>query len=207
MDFGVKFENEVSITVLDGKTGEVAYQYNNHNAISDDILGTYAHIFYTTFASSSTAPYCFILPDGTQWSGFTYDRSNPWAPYCITANNSIDTGAQPQWQARTGVGGYTAPTNTVTGRHKLFFQWNNLPLDFTLRAIGLTGWQSENTSSGDIGDYAFGAGSTLNQQPTVFVPQTLLVLPSGVLVHGRNGGGGTPDILQVSYFLSIVGTS
>ena len=109
--------------------------------------------------------------------------------------------------SKIGVGGYTAPTNTVTGRHKLFFQWNNLPLDFTLRAIGLTGWQSENTSSGDIGDYAFGAGSTLNQQPTVFVPQTLLVLPSGVLVHGRNGGGGTPDILQVSYFLSIVGTS
>src|SRR5271167_17365 len=202
----VKFDNEVSITVRSGETGDVAYQYDAPNAISDDILGTYGHIFYTTFAQSIQPPYCFILPDGTQWSGFTYDRTNPWAPYCITANNSVDTGAQPQWQARAGVGGYTPPSNTVTGRHKLFFTWNNLPLDFTLRAIGLTGWQSE-TFSGDIGDYAFGAGNTLNQQQTVFVPQTLLVLPSGVLVHGRNGGAGTPDILQVSYFLSIVGTS
>lgn len=205
----VKFENEVSITVRDGKTGEIAYQYDAPNAISDDILGSYGHVFYTAFAASISAPYCFILPDGTQWSGFTYDRSNPWAPYCVTANNSVDLtpGVDPQWKARAGVGGYTAPSNTVTGRHKLFFSWSNLPLDFTLRAIGLTGWQSDTTGSGDIPDFNFGAGSSVNQQPTVLVPQTLVVLPSGVLVHGRNGGSGIPDVLQVSYFLSIVGTS
>src|SRR5271157_761637 len=206
----VTFDNEVSITVRSGETGDIAYQYDAPNAVSDDILGTggsVAHIFYTVFAQSTQPPFCFILPDGAQWSGFTYDRSNPWAPYCITANNSVDTGATPQWQARTSVGGYTAPSNTVTGRHKLFFQWGGsnpgLPLDFTLRAIGLTGWQSDDFS-GDIGNYAFGAGVVAGQPliPTVFVPQTLLVLPSGVLVHGRNGGSGTPDILQISYFLS-----
>ena len=203
-NFGVKFENEVSVTVRNGETGEITYQYDDHNAISDDLLGTYQHIFYTDYAQNAAPPFCFILPDGTQWSGFTYDRTNPWAPYCITANNSVDTGASTQWQSRTSPGGYTAPSNPVTGRHKLFFQWNNLPLDFTLRAIGLTGWQSDDTSSGDIVDDSFGV---TNLAPTVFVPQTLLVLPSGVLVHGRNGGSGTPDILQVSYFLSIVGTS
>ena len=141
-----------------------------------------------------------------EWSGFTYDRMNPWAPYCITANNSVDNSANPQWQARQGIGGYTPPTNTVTGKHKLFFQWSNLPLDFNLRAIGLTGWQSD-VSTATLVDYNFGAGTSVNLQPTVFVPQTLLVLPSAVLVHGRNGGSGTPDVLQISYFLSIVGTS
>jgi len=35
--FGVKFENEVAITVRDGKTGEVTFQYEDHNAISDDL--------------------------------------------------------------------------------------------------------------------------------------------------------------------------
>lgn len=210
----LNYDNPVEVTILSGDTGEVKYHYDGHNAISDDILGQFARVFITGMANTANAPYCFILPDGTQWSGFTYDRTNPWAPYCITANNSIDTSAQPQWQARQGVGGYTPPSNTVTGKHKLFFQWSNLPTDFSLRALGLTGWQSDASGGdigdyafGDIGDYAFGAGNSVNQQPTVFVPQTLLVLPSAVLVHGRNGGAGTPDVLQVSYFLSIVGTS
>lgn len=204
----LKHDNPVEVTVLSGDTGEVKYHYDGHNAISDDILGMTSYVFITQFAGTTGPPWCFILPDGMQWSGFTYDRMNPWAPYCITANNSVDTSAQPQWQARQGVGGYTAPTNTVTGKHKLFFQWSDLPTDFNLRAIGLTGWQSENIGAGgDMGDFCFGAGNTLNLQPTVFIPQTLLVLPSAVLVHGRNGGAGTPDVLQISYFLSIVGTS
>ena len=204
----LKHDNPVEVKVISGETGEVSYSYDGHNAISDDILGMTNHVFITQLANSNTTPYCFILPQiSTEWTGFTYDRMNPWAPNCITANNSVDTSANPQWQARQGVGGYTAPTNTVTGKHKLFFQWSNLPTDFNLRAIGLTGWQSETGAGGDIGDYAFGAGSSVNLQPTVFIPQTLLVLPSAVLVHGRNGGAGTPDVLQVSYFLSIVGTS
>jgi hypothetical protein len=193
----LNYENPVEVTVISGETGEIKYHYDGHNAISDDVLGQTGRVFYTDF-ENATQPYCFILPDGTQWAGFTYDRTNPWAPYCITANNSIDTAADPQWKQRST---YTAPSNTVTGKHKLFFQWSNLPLDFQLRAIGLTGWQT------DIQDQAYGAGSSVNLQPTVFVPQTLLVLPSAVLVHGRNGGAGTPDFLQISYFLSIVGTS
>jgi hypothetical protein len=203
----LNYENPVEVTIRSGETGDVKYHYDGHNAISDDILGQYARIYFTSFAASSSVPYCFILPQvSTEWTGFTFDRTNPWAPNCITANNFVDNSAQPQWQPRQGVGGFTGPSNTVTGKAKLFFQWSDLPTDFNLRAIGLTGWQSD-TFNGDIGDYAFGAGNTVNLQPTVFVPQTLLVLPSSVLVHGRNGGAGTPDVLQISYFLSIVGTS
>lgn len=202
------FENEVSIVVRDGATDEVKYSWQGENAISDDLLCTLGHVFYTVLGggSSTSPPYCFILPDGSNWTGFTYDRMNPWAPYCITANNSIDTSADAQWKGRASVGGFTGPLNPVTGKAKFFFTWNNLPTDFQLRGIGLTGWQSE-TNGGDINDAVFGAGTVSNLQPSVFVPQTLVVLPSAVLVHGRNGGTGTPDVLQISYFLSIVGVS
>lgn len=211
----LKFENIVQITIRSGKTGEILHETNEHNAISDDVLGSTGYIFQTGFANS-IPPYCFLLPDGSNWSGGqwvteggstgtlpTNWRQNPWAPYCITVNNSIDTSAEPFWKTRTT---YTPPSNVITGKHKLFFQWSNLPFDFQLKAIGLTGWQSE-AGTGDIGDYAFGAGSSVNQQQTIFVPQTLVLLPSSILIHGRNGGSGTPDVLQISYFLSIVGTS
>ena len=201
-----KFENEIQVKVLSGETGEVIFEWQKHNAISDDILCAYGHIFITGQASPPS-PYCFLLPDDPvgyfNWTGFVFNRENPYAPYCTSANNSVDTGADPQWQTRTT---YTAPSNTVTGKHKLFFQWTKLPLDFQLKAIGLTGWQS-NSGAGDIPDTFFGAGSSVNMQPTVFVPQTLVILPTSILIHGRNGGSGTPDILQVSYFLSIVGVA
>jgi hypothetical protein len=41
----------------------------------------------------------------------------------------------------------------------------------------------------------------------IFVPETLVILPSAILVHGRDGGLGTPDILQITYTLSVVGVS
>lgn len=204
----LSFDNEVEVTVRSGKTGEVAYRYEGCNSISDDILGPYGRIYFTPMLATTAAPYCFILPDGSQWTSFTFDRQNPWAPYCATANNSVDPDSEPQWAQRQSVGGYTAPTNTVTGKHKLFFEWGiagGLPFDFQLRAIGLTGWQNSGYTGGDITAYNFGV--SVADQPSVIVPQTLLILPSAVTVHGRNGGSGTPDILQISYFLSVVGTS
>jgi len=200
---GLKFENEVQLKVISGKTGETVAEWSKDNAISDDVLCAYGHIFITQMQGGG-APWCFLLPDDpigyTNWTGFTFDRTNPYAPYCATANNSVDTGADPQWQTRQT---YTAPLTPVGGRHKLFFEWTKLPLDFQLKALGLTGWQSS-SAGGDIPDAQFGA---VNQQPTIFIPQTLVVLPSSILIHGRNGGSGTPDILQVSYFLSIVGVA
>ncbi len=200
-----KFDNEVTITVRSGKTNEVLYEITHDNAISDDILCPTGNIFIQQ--QPNGAPYCFILPDGPNWSGFTYDRSNPWAPYCVTANNSVDNAADTQWQRWVVSGGFTPPVG-VLGKYKLFYQWSNLPQDFQLRAIGLTGWQSQITS-GDTPDNIFGAGISPNQIniPSVFIPQTLVVLPSAIMIHGRNFGTETPDVLQISYFLSIVGTS
>jgi hypothetical protein len=194
-----KFENPVSIKVRSGDTGEVLYSHDTENAISDDVLCGYGSVFITTLGSGS-GPACFLLPDGSNWSGFTYDRANPWAPYCITANNAFDGSAQSQWQYKTT---YTPPSNPVTGQHKLFFEWTNLPTNLQLKAIGLTGWQS-NASGGNLNPNLFGV---VNSQATVFVPQTLVVLPTSILIHGRNGGSTTPDVLEISYFLSIVGAS
>jgi|SRR5271157_662945 len=202
-----KFENEVSIKLISGETGEVKYDSTQENAISDDFLCPYGAIY--TQKQNGQAPYCFILPDGPNWSGFIFDRMNPYAPYSVAVNNYVNNAADPQWKAYNGVGGYTPPFG-VLGRTKLFFQWTNLPNDFQLRAIGLTGWQSQQLG-GDVPDVATGAGlsggsPTNNNQPTILVPQTLVVLPSAILVHGILPGG-IPDILQISYFLSIVGVN
>jgi hypothetical protein len=205
MDLKLKFENEVTITVRKGDTGEVLFENTQENAISDDFLCPTGTIYIQPLPNG--APYCFILPDGPNWSGGTYDHSNPSAPYCISANASVDTAADPQWQRWASSGGYTPPSG-ILGKTKLFYQWSNLPQDFQLKAIGLTGMQSQ-VGSGDEPDNVFGAGISPNQTtlPTVFVPQTLVVLPASIMIHGRNFGTETPDVLQISYFLSIVGTS
>jgi len=204
------FDNEVSIKLISGETGEVKYDSTHDNAISDDFLCPYAAIY--TQKTNGQAPYCFILPDGPNWSGFSFDRMNPYAPYSVAVNNYVNNGADPQWKSYAGGangGSYTAPYG-VLGQTKLFFQWTALPNDFPLRAIGLTGWQSYQLN-GDVPDIVYGAGLTGGSPnnsniPTVLVPQTLVVLPSAILVHGILPGG-IPDVLQISYFLSIVGVS
>src|SRR5271157_1626117 len=203
-----KFDNEVTVTLRSGKTNEILFEETRENTASDDLLCPNGSIFIQTGRSGNTSPpyvqdypYCFILPDGSNWSGFTYDPSNPWAPYCITANNSLDNSADPQWQGYVHGSGFT-PCSTVFGAAKFFYQWTNLPQDFQLKAIGLTGWQS------DISDQSYGIGFQASPYvPSVFVPQTLVVLPTSILVHGRNNGLETPDVLQISYSLSILGTS
>lgn len=119
----------------------------------------------------------------------------------MTANNSVDNSADPQWQGYVHGSGFTPPS-TVFGQTRYFFQWTNLPQDFQLKGIGLTGWQT------DVADQVYGIGfQTTPYVPSVFIPQTLVILPASILVHGRNGGLETPDVLQISYFLSILGTS
>jgi hypothetical protein len=223
-----KFENEVELKVISGETGKVVYEWKDPNAISDDfVVGgevggrIYEHGYIPP--STGSTPYCFLLPDDpiglTNWTsgmwaaqGSVFDRQNPWAPYCTSVNNSVDTSAEPNWKLATSTT-FLAPDNTtvlsyptgIAGRWRLFYQWGTsggLPgLGLQLKALGLTAWEN------DIVDQQYGAGSTTNMQPTIFVPQTLVVLPTSVFIHGRNGGAGTPDILQVSYFLSIVGAS
>jgi hypothetical protein len=194
----VKFENPVAITVRSGETGEIRHEWHGENAISDDVLCAYGQVFYTNL-NAGPGPYCFLLPDGANWTGFTYNRQEPYAPYCISVNNFITSGQNP-FQAKTT---YTAPSNWVTGQHKFFYEWNNLSNNIQLKAIGLTGWQN-NASGGNLNPNVFGL---TNAEPIILIPQTLVVLPTSILIHGNNGGSTTPDVLEVSYFLSVVGAS
>jgi hypothetical protein len=212
--------NEVEIKVLSGSTGEVLHHWKDENAISDDFTvgGGGGGRIYVHDITGPATPYLFLLPDGPNWTsgawaaqGSVFDRQNPWAPYCSSINNFVDTGAEPFRKAATTTT-FVAPDNTtllpfptgIAGRWKMFFQWGTpgLPFDFQLKALGLTAWEN------DINDQYYGAGNVVNMQQTIFVPQTLVVLPTAITIHGRAPVPlGVPDVLQVSYYLSVVGAS
>lgn len=200
-----QFNNHIELVVRSGDTGEVKETFVQHNAISDDFLCTSGYIFINESLNGWPTygfPYCFLLPDGAAWTGFVWDRTNPWAPYCCTTqrtgdqNNGVDT----YYKSKT----YTAPNGTgnPTSKHKLFYSWSALPKDISLKAIGLTAMQEVWTGAGICG---------ISDNPMIFVPQSLVILPNAITVRGRNAVNGvptqTPDILEVSYFLSIVGVS
>ena len=194
-DLALRFDNQIELTVRSGETGEVLHQVQEHNDISDDFLASTKLTLFMDLKNQS-APYCFLLKDGPAWGGFSWDRKNPWAPYCATLNNKYgtiyDTTADPHWKSRN--------YSYVEGRHRLFFQWTKLADDITVRALGLTGLDRW------VPNYPESCGIVASS-PSVFVPQTLVVLPSPITVHGRRGGSQIPDILEVSYFLSLVGVN
>lgn len=199
------FDNHIELVVRSGETGEIKDTFVQHNAISDDFLVGTGRIFSNESLNGFPGygePYCFLLPDGAAWTGFVWDRKNPWAPYSCTAQRTGDqnVGVDAYYKSKT----YTAPNGSgnPTNKHKLFYQWSALPQDITLKAVGLTGLQEPLYGVNIYG---------ISDNPMIFVPQTLVILPSSILVKGRNAVGGvptqTPDILEVSYFLSIVGVS
>ncbi len=210
-----KFHNSVELVVRSGVTGEEIFAYKD-NAISDDFLVTYGRLYTNTSLNGDSfhnQPVCFLLPDDpvpgpsspwTLWNtatGGTLPRMDPWAPYCYSASNSQDSSADQLYKTKgTGLPGYTPPSLATGFRHKLFYSWSNLPVNLQLKAIGLTDMQPEIYL-----EYAMGVVG--NGLPAIFVPQTLVVLAQSILVHGRNGGATTPDILEISYFLSVVGAS
>jgi hypothetical protein len=203
----LKLNNEIRVKVRSGSTGEIIFDSQEHNDVADDFRCASGFIF-TCVEKAASQPYCFLLPDGASWAGFAFDPANPSAPYCLTNNNYNHSGAVQDNAADLFYKGkvYLAPpwdpaNNATTGKWKFFFQWSALPIDFTLKAVGLTAWQNNNS------DFVFGASAS----PTVFVPDTLAVLPVSITIKGRNPSvpssisTQTPDVLQVSYYLSIVG--
>jgi len=124
---------------------------------------------------------------GPAWSGFTFDRRNPWAPYCATLNNSMDAAADPLYA------GHAAAVQVGT-KWKYFYRWTKLPKDLSLKAVGLIGLEGDPRVAG-----------AYNGKPTIFNPLTLLILPQPMPVKGRNGGAQTPDVLEVSYYVGLVG--
>jgi hypothetical protein len=210
-----RFHNSIELIVRSGETGEEKAVYKD-NAISDDFLVTAGKIYGNNSLSSFSfhnQPTCFLLPDdpipgpSSPWAlwtlatGGTLPRLDPWAPYCYSLNNVGDATADELWKPKgSGSPGYTAPSSATGFRHKLFYTWSQLPFNIQLKAVGLTDMQPEYYN-----EYAMGLVG--NGLPAIFVPQALVVLPQSILVHGRLGGTQTPDILEISYFLSVVGAS
>ena len=196
MDNALRFDNTVDLVIRAGDTGEVLQGVSTHNDISDDLLGSGRHIYANDIVNESR-PYCFILRDGPDWSGFTWNRKNPWAPYCFVPNNlyngAFDATANPHWRAQSSCA-------LVNGRWRLFYQWTQLADDIQLKALGLTGWD------GGVANVPNCYGMVTNAW-SVVVPQTLIILPTPILVRGRKGGTQVQDILEISYYLSVVGVN
>lgn len=191
----VVFNNQVEITVRSGVTGEVISEARHHNDISDDFCGSSQMLYMIKNASTnlnSGYPYAFILPDGAEWATFSFDRTNPWVPYAVTANRTADpVNADTMYKASQW------SYDSVLRRHKLFFRWSNLVDDFNLKAVCLSG-QDTNFSITSWG---------LVDATTALIPSTISILPSAISIKGRKLGTQTPDTLEISYFLSSVSVS
>ena len=183
------YRNRLEI-VVKSQEGEILHQYAKDNAISDDFIVTSNRIFEGTQVALA-----FLLPDGAEWASYPgWDARNPWAPYTCTVNNSVVVTSQPLYAGAT----LSGPNSSTQYRWKMFFTWNNLPNDLQLKAVGLTGLQR---------DVFNGSLYGLNNLAQVnFCPETLVILPTSFLVHGFVPGG-VPDILELSYFISVVGAA
>ena len=95
-----KFSNEINIVLRSGDTGEIKNEYSEHNDVCDDFYCTQGKILIN-HTQASAYPYCFLLPDGANWTGFTFDRINPWAPYSITDNRVTDPSADALYKGKT----------------------------------------------------------------------------------------------------------
>lgn len=199
------YSNRVEV-VVKSQEGEVLHQYAKDNAISDDFLVPTLRIFDNSTLSSSagtfSSPLAFLLPDGAEWAIYPgWDPRNPWAPFTNTLNNSLNFSANTLalGLSKNSPNNLSGPNTSTQYRYKMFYSWTQLPVDLQLKAIGLTGMQTDVHNP-----ILFGA---ITNTPANFCPQTLVILPSSFLVHGLTGSTGVPDVLEVSYFISVVGAA
>lgn len=199
------YSNRVEV-VVKSQEGEVLHQYAKDNAISDDFLVPALRIFDNSTLSSSagtfSSPFAFLLPDGAEWAIYPgWDPRNPWAPFTNTLNNSLNFSANTLalGLSKNSPNNLSGPNTSTQYRYKMFYSWTQLPVDLQLKAIGLTGMQTDVHNP-----ILFGA---ITNTPANFCPQTLVILPSSFLVHGLTGSTGVPDVLEVSYFISVVGAA
>lgn len=186
----ISYDNTIEIILKSGKTGEIISQYEDHNDISDDILCHSKRIMINYDTSSI---HCMLLPDGPKWNGFTWNRKNPWAPYCFTKNRIDDPYISEPFPGADKQYAICRYDGIVNGKQKLFFQWTKLPDDFILKAIGIMNWSGLGLIDGVL------------DSATAMIPDTLLILPSPITIKGRKLGVQTPDILEITYYLSTVG--
>jgi hypothetical protein len=199
------YSNRVEITVK-SQEGEVLHSWAKDNAISDDFLVPSSRIFDNstlgTFGGTYFSPGAFLLPDGAEWAFYPgWDPRNPWAPYTCTLNNStnVSANALTSGLSKSSPDNLSGPNSSTQYRWKMFYSWTQLPVDLQLKAVGLTGMQTDVFNATLFG--------FVGSVPANFCPQTLVVLPSSFLVHGLVGATNIPDVLEVSYFISVVGAA
>ena len=183
------FQNEVNIKLLSAD-GETLFDHTDHNDFADDILVCRRQILTCLYSGAGMNPYCFLQQDGPKWTGYSWNRRDPYIPYPIQANRTLDSAADSIYQPH-------AAASWDGSRWTLFYQWSQLPVNMQLKAVGLMDWDNSGMSEG--------VDASVN--PTLITPATLVILPQAITVRGRVGGTQTPDILQVSYYLSIAGVS
>src|SRR5271168_2672434 len=164
------YSNRVEIKVK-SQEGEVLHEFAKDNAISDDFLVPTLRIFdNSTLANSGgtfSSPLAFLLPDGADWAIYpAWDPRNPWAPYTNTLNNSLNFSANALvlGLSKNSPNNLSLPTTATSYRYKMFYSWSQLPVDLQLRAIGLTGMQTD-----VFNPTLFGA---VTDTPANFCPQT-----------------------------------
>jgi hypothetical protein len=208
------FSNRVEITVK-SQEGEVLHSFVKDNVISDDFLVPFGRLFFNAtlnqFAGTFFSPIAFLLPDGTEWASYPgWDARNPWAPYTCTLNNSNNISASTLPQGLSKFGYNTNEASNTSNLHnpvaanqyrwRMFYSWNQLPTDLQLKAVGLTGLQTDVFNGVSFGAPASGV-------PANFAPESLVIIPTSFLVHGLVGATNIPDVLEVSYFISVVGAA
>jgi hypothetical protein len=184
----MRYDNDVAITILHGDGTKDSTTFKN--SVCDDFLGGFGGLYFKNPFSNGNYLQAVLFPDGPLWSGWTWNPRDPWVPYACQSNAAVDSGASPisqPWSSDT--------FDQASFRYKLYYQWIKLESDFTLKAVGLTMWDN-------FGYTECGCVANTYQ---AFPVGTLAVLPSPLQVKGSNGGAQTPDILQVSYYLSLVG--
>jgi hypothetical protein len=179
------FKNSLDISVIRGGAEEVTHI---ENSVADDFLcglqGVYMKGPWTPDRLQAV-----LLPDGPRWDSWTWDPRDPWTPYPCLANHPNDTEAVNIHQQAS----YN--WDSVQNKARLSYQWTKLDQDFALKAVGLTNWDwFDNTQIGVSG-----------QGYTCIPVATIAVLPQPLVIKGRNSGAQVPDILQVSYYLSLIG--
>lgn len=179
------FDNTVNIVLRDGSTNEIKENIELHNDINEDII-THHYQLYRFPSLDMNHPQCALYLDGPKWDGFVWNPKNPWCPYTITKNRTADASADTIYQTRQSL-------TSVNGKWKLFYRWNKLPDDILLKAVGLINWFGEDVINGVL------------DSTTILTPDTLLILPAPITVKGRKLGTQVPDILEITYWLSITG--
>ena len=178
------FSNELELSLI---RGEDVTSVKFKNSTCDDFLAGF-HSVYSKAGADSDSFSAVLLQDGPRWAGWTWDPHDPWVPYGLVSNKPSDGEAVTISQS-PGLA-----WDEGKGKWKLSYQWSKLDVDFELKAIGLTKW-----------DYFSRVECGMDSPYGAFPLCAVAVLPQALHIKGRNQGSQIPDILQVSYYLSLVG--